>query len=59
MFWPFSRKKVKINNSHSQPVSNFEQCNNDPDCPMCHISDDVVKQLQANSSDNHPDQEKK
>ncbi len=61
MIWPFSRKKAKIGDSSSQsaPTPKME-CNNDPDCPMCHVSDDIVKQLQdSESRDGQTNEEKK
>ncbi len=52
MIWSFLRKKAKIGDGSSQSVSTPKrECNNDPDCPMCHVSDDIVKQLQANGEE--------
>ena len=60
MIWPFLRKKAKIGGSSPQSASTPKmECNNDPDCPMCHVSDDIVKQLQDNEEGDEQTSEEK
>jgi len=60
MIWPFSHKKDKVdaNNSQSSAPQQME-CNDDPDCPMCHVSDEIVKQLQEGESGDKGEEVKK
>jgi len=52
MIWPFSRKKAKTDNSSSESAPSPKmECNDDPDCPMCHVSDEVIEQLQREEKD--------